>query len=122
MLLWAVRAILQRVTTFDFPAITIRPAYADDAVAIARLAALDSARIPDGPLILGEVEGELRAALSVADFTAIADPFHRTLELLGLLRDHVRRTRPAKSALKRRIGPVALPRHPRLRVAQGLRG
>jgi len=110
------------VTTIDFPAITIRPAYADDAVAIARLAALDSARIPDGPLILGEVEGELRAALSVADSTAIADPFHRTLELVALLRDHVRRTSPARSPLKQRIRPVALPRRGRLRVAQGLRG
>ena len=56
--------------------ITVRPAYADDERALARLAALDSAPVPPAPLLVAEVEGELRAALSLWDGTVIADPFH----------------------------------------------
>jgi hypothetical protein len=98
-------------------AITIRPAYADDAVAIARLAALDSAPVPHGPLIVAEVDGELRVALAIADFTVIADPFHRTLELVALLRDHVDRSRRASLPLRVRRSPADLLRGRRLRVA-----
>jgi hypothetical protein len=68
--------------------ITIRPAYADDAAAIHRLAALDSAQPPASPLLLAEVDGELRAAVAVHDGTAIADPFFPTVELVTLLRGH----------------------------------
>ena len=65
--------------------ITIRPAYADDQVALRRLAALDSATVPPGPLLLAEVGGELRAAISLRDGRSIADPFERTVELVELL-------------------------------------
>jgi hypothetical protein len=81
--------------------ITIRRAYADDASALARLAALDSAAVPDGPLLLAEVDGELRAALSLDDGSAIADPFYPTLGLLELLRTHATATMPA--AAPRRV-------------------
>ena len=69
-------------------AITVRPAYADDATAIHRLAALDSSAVPASPMLLAEVDGELRAALSLADGSAIADPFHPSLGLIDLLRLH----------------------------------
>jgi hypothetical protein len=73
------------------PAITIRPAYADDQLAIQRLADLDSAQaVPPRPLLVAEVDGDLRVALSVHDGTAIADPFYPTAAILGLLRGHVR--------------------------------
>ncbi len=98
-------------------AITIRPAYADDAMAIARLAALDSSPVPHGPLIVAEVDGELRVALSIADFTVIADPFHRTVELVALLRDHVARTARASLPVRARRSPADLLRGRRLRVA-----
>jgi hypothetical protein len=76
--------------------ITIRPAYADDEIAVARLAALDSAdRIPATPLLLAEVDGELRAALSLRDGSSIADPFHRTLHIVALLRVHAAQTSQA---------------------------
>ncbi|MGI8863693.1 MAG: hypothetical protein ACR2JH_04720 [Solirubrobacteraceae bacterium] len=53
------------------------------------LAALDSASgVPKGALLLAEVDGELRAALSVRSHTVIADPFFPTLELVALLRRH----------------------------------
>ncbi|MGH2857963.1 MAG: hypothetical protein ACRDMJ_10825 [Solirubrobacteraceae bacterium] len=68
--------------------ITIRPGYADDELALARVAALDSAAVPPGPLLVAEVDGELRAALSLSDRSVVADPFHRTAELVALLRTH----------------------------------
>lgn len=72
--------------------ITIRSAYADDEQAVWRLAALDSARVPRGSLMLAEVGDELRAAVAVSSLTAIADPFHPTAELVALVRDHIIRT------------------------------
>ena len=73
--------------------ITIRPAYADDAQALARLAALDSSVVPDGQLVVAEVDGDLRVALSLDGSAVIADPFQRTVELIELLRAHLRRSR-----------------------------
>ena len=71
------------------PTITIRPAYADDERALARLAVLDSAdAVPTRPLLLAEVDGELRAALSLSDGAVVADPFSPTLDLIELLRTH----------------------------------
>jgi hypothetical protein len=70
---------------YDTATIVIRPAYPDDADAIARLAALDSAPLPRGLLLVAESDGELRAALSPVNGTVIADPFVRTVELVALL-------------------------------------
>jgi hypothetical protein len=95
--LWLADVSLHRVNWSDFPAITIRQARVDDEAAIMRLAGLDSAPVPRSPLIVAEVEGELRVALSVRDLAVIAHPFHRTLELVELLRDHAERARcPAR--------------------------
>jgi hypothetical protein len=67
------------------PAVTIRHAFPDDALALMRLAALDSSDPPAQPALVAEVEGELRAALSLRDAHVIADPFHRTRALVDLL-------------------------------------
>jgi hypothetical protein len=77
--------------------ITIRPAYGDDERALARLAALDSSRVPTAPVLLAEVDGELRAALSLQDSAVVADPFYPTLDLIVLLRTHAQ-TRSASRA------------------------
>jgi len=75
--------------------VTLRAAHPDDAPDVARLAALDSRRLPAGPLLLAEESGVLRAALAVASGEAIADPFAPTEHLLALLRRHaVRRDAP----------------------------
>jgi hypothetical protein len=66
--------------------VVIRPATAADGAALARLAALDCASRPPGPLLVAAVDGEIRAALALAGDGAIADPFHRTAELVDLLR------------------------------------
>lgn len=71
--------------TADGRSLTIRYATSDDAPAIARLAALDSAREPRGVVLLAEVTGEPWAAISVDDLHAVADPFRPSAELVWLL-------------------------------------
>lgn len=66
-------------------AINIRTERPADADAIAALAALDSARVPAGPLLLAEVDGVLRAALAPATGARIADPFAPSESVLELL-------------------------------------
>ena len=66
--------------------VTIRPSRVDDSAMIRRLAALDSAPVPRGAMLLGEVDGRLVAAVSIADGRAIADPFTRTHTLVEVLR------------------------------------
>ena len=67
------------------PAVTIRHAFPDDALALWRLAALDSREAPAQPALVAEVDGELRAALSLRDGRVIADPFHGTQAVVDLL-------------------------------------
>jgi hypothetical protein len=68
------------------PGVTIRPAFPDDAPAVARLAALDSQRVPLGPLLLAEIGGEPWAAIALETARVIADPFRPTAALVDLLR------------------------------------
>jgi hypothetical protein len=83
--------------------ITIRPGYADDERALHRLAALDSAAsLPPAPLLVAELDGELSAALSLTDGSAVADPFRPTAEIVALLRAHAAAARPTPRRLPRR--------------------
>jgi hypothetical protein len=69
--------------------IMIRPAYADDYDALARLAVLDSAgAVPPRPLLIAEVDGALWAAVSLRDGSSIADPFYPSAGVVTLLRAH----------------------------------
>lgn len=65
--------------------ITIRRAQDSDTEALRRLAALDSARVPAGDVLVAEVDGELRAALGVRGRHVVADPFHPSAGLVELL-------------------------------------
>jgi hypothetical protein len=99
------------------PTITIRPAYADDKLALVRLAALDSARaLPAQPVLLAEIDGEVRAALSLSDGSAIADPFFPTADLIELLRVHGAAMAPwgARSRSRDRRPRLRLSPRPRL--------
>ena len=66
--------------------ITIIHSTEGDIPSVLRLAALDDRRPPHGPALLAYVGGELRAAVGLLDDRAVADPFHRTAELLEMLR------------------------------------
>lgn len=75
--------------------LTIRMAVSADAAALSRLAQLDSARLPEAvPMLVGEVGGELHAALPLGGGPAIADPFERTAELVGMLVERARQLEP----------------------------
>jgi hypothetical protein len=68
--------------------LTIRRATTADQFAIRRLAVLDSASPPTGEVLLGEMNGELWAAVSVGTGDAIADPFRPSGDIVELLRVH----------------------------------
>jgi hypothetical protein len=65
--------------------VVIRAARGSDAPALWRLAALDSARVPAGDVLIAETEGSLVAAHAPATGATIADPFRRTAEVVELL-------------------------------------
>ncbi|HEX5899704.1 MAG TPA: hypothetical protein VFY32_09930 [Solirubrobacteraceae bacterium] len=79
--------------------LTIRHASAADEAALTRLAALDSSRVPNGELLVAELDGSLVAALSVDTGAAIADPFEHTAAIVDSLRTQVRQTRAPRPAI-----------------------
>jgi hypothetical protein len=66
--------------------VTLRYGFPDDQPALWRLAALDSAEPLAEPVLIAEVDGVPWAALSLSDGSVVADPFHRTLDVVALLR------------------------------------
>ena len=81
--------------------VTLRFGGAIDETALARLAQLDSAVAPAQPVLVAEVGGRLVAALSLVDGTVIADPFHRTADLVDLLRARAGQLRGEARARRR---------------------
>jgi hypothetical protein len=61
-----------------------------DMPAVWRLAALDDRRAPHAPALLAYVGTELRAALGLRDGQVVADPFHRTDDIVEMLRVEAR--------------------------------
>ena len=64
----------------------LRLANDQDAIGLRRLAELDSQRPLAGRVLLGEMDGTLAAAISLADGRVIADPFRNTVVLVSHLR------------------------------------
>lgn len=81
--------------------VTLRYGFPADERALRRLAALDCTLPLATPALVAEVDGELRAALSLVNGHVIADPFYRTAELVDLLLARARQLRdpePAQAA------------------------
>jgi hypothetical protein len=93
--------------------IEIRMATPDDAHELERLAQLDSAELPVGPMLLAECDGRLQAALALRDGSSVSDPFAPTAELLALLRLRAARLTAHASVAARLRGALAGRRHPR---------
>ena len=97
---------------YDMNEIFIRSATASDARAVRRVAERDSRLVPAGELLVAEVDGEIRAALSLFSGDAVADPFHPTAQVLDLLRLRARQvSRPGQGTktpwtAKRVLSPV----------------
>jgi hypothetical protein len=92
-------------------AVTLRRYSAEDHGPLARLAALDSSKPPSQPLVVAEVEGELRVALSLSDGSLVADPFHLTQGVAELLRAYARQfdtTAARNSAASSSTSPAML--------------
>ena len=70
---------------------------------VARVAGRDTESLPAGPLLVAKVGSDVRAAISLADGTVIADPFHRTAELVEMLKI---RTGAGTRAHNRHIAPL----------------
>jgi hypothetical protein len=82
--------------------IVIREATAADRDRLNRLAELDSSRCPAEPVLIAEVDGELRAAISTVDGHLVADPWYVTADLVEVLGIH------AASAERPRRTPLPL--------------
>src|SRR3954452_21313745 len=75
------------------PTVVIRAARGSDGPALRRLAALDSAEVPTGDVLIAETGDEVVAALSVDTGARVADPFRRTADVVDLLAYRARRLR-----------------------------
>src|SRR4051794_10968310 len=92
--------------------IVIRSARTADEQDIAVLGVIDGGRrMPDGRVMVAEVDGRIRAAVG-SNGAAISDPFWPSAELVGMLRVH---TAPQPVARSARFA-----RRPVLRVAAGI--
>jgi hypothetical protein len=67
------------------PSVLIRAARGSDGPALARLAALDSAAVPAGELLVAEADGALIAAVALDSGEVIADPFRPSADVVALL-------------------------------------
>jgi hypothetical protein len=65
--------------------LTIRPATPADDAALEQIAQFDSARRPRGRVLVGEVAGEVIAAVSLASGATVADPFKHTADAVRML-------------------------------------
>ena len=72
--------------------IRIRVAHEGDLAAVTRIAGRDTSQPPAWPILIAEVGSEVRAAISLTDGEVVADPFHRTAELVAMLRIRARET------------------------------
>ena len=84
--------------------VTVRLAVPDDAPELSRIAELDSAPLPPGPLLIGERSGRAVAALSLSDGAVVANPFVPTADIVGLMRLRARQLdREDRSGRRRAI-------------------
>jgi hypothetical protein len=88
----------------------VRRARPSDDHALAALAALDSARPLTGARIVGEVDGQIVAAVSLHDGRAVADPFEPTADVVEILRLHTAGARSDAARARLRRPRLGLPR------------
>jgi uncharacterized protein (DUF849 family) len=98
-------AILDVMSSMSPDTVVIRRAVADDLDDLRYLAALDSARALLGDVLVAESGGAIRAAYSINEKRAVADPFVPTAHLVTLL--EMRATPLREARPKRNRGPSA---------------
>jgi hypothetical protein len=90
--------------------LVVRRARPSDDPALAALAALDSARPLTGMRIVGEVDGQIVAAVSLHDGRVVADPFEPTADVVEVLRLHTAGARSDAARARLRRPRLTLPR------------
>jgi hypothetical protein len=85
------------------PSVTLRLARPDDARALAWLASLDSAPPLADPVLLAEVGGSPRAAVSLSDLRVVANPFAPSEALVHLLMVRVRQLQGSERSRRPRL-------------------
>lgn len=103
---------MSSMTTSSTIALRAAANASDDRI-VAKLAALDSARAPEGPVVIALVDGRPVAAASLVDRRVVADPFEPTADVVELLQARVAASAvtAARPRPRRRFGV------PRLRPA-----
>jgi hypothetical protein len=89
--------------------VSIRWTDTDEDGALAVVAARDSQRLPEGPWLVAEIEGEALAVLSVSTGSFVAEPLSRTVELRALLELRAKQLRGRQSRRLRLRGPRHAP-------------
>ena len=93
--------------TFEATApVTIRYGRQADAEALERLAQLDSQTALQGAVLVGEISGEIWAAVSLSDYQVVADPFRPSGELAFLLVERARQLRRHEGRRRRTFRPA----------------
>jgi hypothetical protein len=90
--------------------LVVRRGRPSDDHALATLAALDSAHPLTGRSIVGEVDGQIVAAVSLHDGRAVADPFAPTADVVDILRLHTAGARSDAARGRLRRPRLTLPR------------
>src|SRR5215212_9174558 len=83
--------------------IAIRLAGEADTAPLIRLAALDSAEVPAGPVLVADVAGDLVAAQPLFGGHAIADPFRPTMDARELLAVRAQQLPPTTGSRRRHL-------------------
>jgi hypothetical protein len=88
------------------PGLTVRALEARDIGQVRLLAALEGRHYPNGPVLVGEVNDEVVAALPLDGEPPLADPFRRSQHVVALLELRARQMRngsrkPRKALLSR---------------------
>ncbi len=94
----------------DLGDVTIRPTAPSDEEGLRKLAALEGRDRGETPHLVAEQEGEVIASLSLADGTALGDPFRLTADVVDLLRAHAERrgaAAPVRRGLRVRLRAAA---------------
>ena len=71
----------------DSQTITLRTVKPADVLRVRAVAALDSSREPGQDALLGEIDGEVVAVITMRDGVVVADPFRHTSDVVALLRE-----------------------------------
>jgi hypothetical protein len=90
--------------------LVVRRARPSDNHALTALAVLDSARPLTGERIVGEVDGQIVAAVSLHDGRVVADPFKPTADVVEILRLHTAGARSDAARARLRRPRLTLPR------------